>query len=111
MQNQSSLARVYRIDSAMRVRIKVEDDLLKELAIFDAEREENGTNTSFIEIENVDENIEEDKKNNIAQHMVSSNSSSLNSSKTSDVNSNSTKIVNMKSNITEGNGKINIVAN
>lgn len=95
----------------LSIHIKVEDDLLKELRIFDAEREENGTNNTFIEIENIAENNEEYKKDGSADHMTPSNSDSINSNESSDVNANRTKIIKIKSNITEENGRINIVAN
>ena len=110
-QNQTSLAKVYRFEGAMSVRIKVEDDLLKELSIFDAERKESGTNTSFVEIKNIEENTVEDMMNVSAHQTTFSNASSLNSTQTRNANGNQTKIIKTKLKVKEENGKFNIAAN
>ena len=99
-QSQASLAAVYRIDKPINIRIKVEDDLLKELSIFDAERAENGTKTTFMKIANIDENVEE-----TAHPVTLPKFKSLNSTETSNVNTNRSKLIEIKSNKTGENGK------
>ena len=57
------MAGVFRMDRPMNVHIKVENELLKELAFFDAERKEDGGKVTITEIKTGGSN---DKSNIVA---------------------------------------------
>ena len=72
LQSQSSLAGIFRIDQPVNIHIKVENNILKELAIFDTEtRANNATNSTFEEISNEKEIMGNSTKNNTEIEMNS----------------------------------------
>ena len=74
LQSQSSLAGIFRIDKPVNMHIKVENNILKELAIFDAEtKENNATNSTFEEVSNARDILGNSTKNHTEIEVNSEN--------------------------------------